>query len=198
MKFLFKNRIFLLFFLSFIFPCVMNAQEDVNPDMQCFSEIDILLEPFNGNNNDFDLVVKTDKSIYYDQDLLHIILHSEIDCYFAVYHLDVDNKMQVIYPNRFESGTNFLKAGMDRVIPENTYYLLHAPFGEERILVYASNQPIDIREEEFSPKAITGEYLAAPDAIWNGGDGDRSFSENRKRATSQASYTIIPGGNNLY
>ncbi|MCL2128984.1 MAG: DUF4384 domain-containing protein, partial [Treponema sp.] len=122
-------------------------------------------------------------------------LRSEIDCYFVVYHLDVNNNMQLIYPNRIDSYTNSLKAGLEREIPENTYYLLRAPFGEENILVFASDKPINIREEEFRSKAITGDYLAAPEAIWNGGDGEKPLFENRKSAASQVSYTVLPGRN---
>jgi len=173
-------------------PVLVNA---VNPDItiQNLNERDSILAPFDGRQSDFELEVRTNKNVYYDQELLFITLRSSLDCYFVVYHLDVFNKMQLIFPNRWDVGTNSLQAGRERVIPDNTYFLLHAPYGEERILVYASERPISIPDEQYRSRAITEEYLAAPEAIWQGGDGTRTMAVKPKGAARQVSYIILPG-----
>ena len=176
-------------------PVLMNI---VNPNLTInrLNERDSILMPFNGTRNDFRLSISTDKSVYYDSEFLFITLFSDTDCYFVVYHLDVDNNMQLIFPNRQEMNTNYLNAGMERVIPENTFYLLGAPYGEERILVYASEKPINIPEDQYRSRAITEEYLAAPQAIWQGGDGAKPGAVKSRGATRQVSYTILPGPGN--
>jgi len=170
----------------------------VNPSLtvQRLHERDMILAPFDGGQNDFRLTLSTNKTVYYDQDYLYIHLRSEKDCYFVVYHLDANNYMQVIFPNRWETGTNLLKAGVERVIPENTFFLLHAPYGEERVLVYASEQPIRIPDSQYRSTAISEEYLSAPGAIWRGGDGIRALAVKPRGATSQISYTLLPGAKN--
>lgn len=166
----------------------------VNPalSIQSLTERDSILSPFNGTQNDFQLSVSTNKAVYYDQEILLINLRSAEDCHFVVYHLDSGNRMQLIFPNRFEIGTNFLKAGVERVIPENAYFVLGAPYGEERILVYASEQPISISEDQYRSRSISEEYLDAPQAIWQGGDGSRGMDVKSRGATTQVSYTILP------
>jgi hypothetical protein len=166
----------------------------VNPNVsvQRLTERESLLAPFKGMQNDFDLQVSTNKTVYYDQENMQITLTANVDCYFVVYHLDIDNNMQVIYPNQWEQGRNTLKAGMPRVIPENSNFDLHPPFGEERILVYASNQPINIPEDQYRARQITREYLTSPQTQWQGGDGTRALTVRPKGATAQVSYSILP------
>jgi hypothetical protein len=114
-----------------------------------------------------------------------------------VYHLDIDNNMQVIYPNFWEKDKNILKAGVARVIPEDTSFALHAPYGEERILVYASLRPFNIPEEQYRPMPVTNELLASPQALWRieaaAADGSKALSVIPRGATAQISYTILPG-----
>jgi hypothetical protein len=47
---------------------------------------------------------------------------------------------------------------------------LHAPFGEERILVYASERPIPI-PCQYEPRPISREYIFNPQAVWQRGSG---------------------------
>jgi hypothetical protein len=87
-----------------------------------------------------------------DNEELFINLLANEDCYFVVYQVDINNDMQVIYPNFWETGKNVLKAGVTRTIPEDTSFVLHAPYGEEPILVYASQRPFTIPEDQYSPQ----------------------------------------------
>ena len=169
----------------------------VNPNMtvERLTERETLLQPFAGKQNDFNLSVSANKSVFYDYEELFITLRSSEDCYFVVYHLDVDNAMQIIYPNFWEKN-NFLKANISRVIPEISSFPLHAPFGEERVLVYASPRPFNIPEDQYSPIPITRELLASPQALWrieSGNDGSKALSVVPRGATAQISYTILPG-----
>ena len=76
----------------------------VNPSVtvQRLDEREKILEPFKGKQNDFQLNVSANKTVYYDNEELQIALSANADCYFVVYHLDIDNNMQVIYPNKWE------------------------------------------------------------------------------------------------
>jgi len=170
----------------------------VNPNITVkrLTEREALLQPFDGKHNNFVLNVTVNKTVYYDNEELFITLRSSEDCYFVVYHLDTDNNMQIIYPNFWEKDKNFLKANTTRVIPENTSFALHAPYGEERILVYASVRPFTIPEDQYRSRLVTKDYLASPQALWRiesgGGDSSKALSVVPRGATAQISYTILP------
>jgi len=169
----------------------------INPNIsvQRLTERETLLQPFDGKRNNFTLNVTVNKIVFYDNEELFITLRSSEDCYFVVYHLDIDNNMQIIYPNFWEKDKNFLKANTARVIPENTSFALHAPYGEERILVYASVRPFTIPEDQYRSRPVTKDYLASPQALWRieSGDGSKALSVVPRGATAQISYTILPG-----
>jgi len=171
----------------------------VNPNVsvQRLTERETLLQPFDGKQNNFTLNVTANKTVYYDNEELFITLRSNVDCYFVVYHLDIDNNMQIIYPNFWEKDKNFLKANTSKVIPENTSFTLHAPYGEERILVYASVHPFIIPEDQYNSKPITKDYLTSPQALWRiesgGTNSSKALSVVPRGATAQIVYTILPG-----
>jgi hypothetical protein len=164
----------------------------VNPNVsvQRLNERETLLTPFNGKQNNFELRVSTNKNVYYDMETMRITLLSNLDCYFVVYHLDVNNNMQVIYPNSLEQGRNTLRAGVSRVIPENSSFVLHEPFGEERILVYASEQPIDIPAEQYQSRSVSGNLITATQEGWH--SGSRGMTIRPREATAMVSYSILP------
>jgi regulator of extracellular matrix RemA (YlzA/DUF370 family) len=170
----------------------------VNPNItvQRLTERETLLRPFDGRQNNFNLTVTANKNVYYDNEELFITLRSNEDCYFVVYHLDINNNMQVIYPNFWEKDSNILKAGVARVIPENTSFALHAPYGEERILVYASVRQFNIPEDQYRPVTVTGDLLASPQALWRietaPAGGSKALTVTPRGATAQISYTILP------
>jgi energy-converting hydrogenase Eha subunit F len=73
---------------------------------------------------------------------------------------------------------------------------LHAPFGEERVLVYASERPIGIPPEQYEPKPLTREYMSNPQAPWQSGgvpaDG-KAVTVRPRGAAGQFSYSLLPG-----
>jgi hypothetical protein len=93
----------------------------------------------------------TDTFTYIDGDEFKITLLSNRNCYFKVYHIDVNNQMQLIYPNAVNSN-NYLPANQQRTIPEAPMqYIIQAPFGQDTILVVASTQQFtDIGAEIFN------------------------------------------------
>lgn len=162
----------------------------VNPDIsvQSLIERQSILTPFDGAQNSFELKVSTKKSVFYDRENMQISLIASKDCYFVLYHLGVDNNIQVIYPNAFEHGRNTLKAGVPRSIPEDASYMLHAPYGEERILVYASEQPIDIPAEQYEARPVTRSVM---DSMMEK-SSSRGLAAAPRDATAQVSYSILP------
>ncbi|MCL1931891.1 MAG: DUF4384 domain-containing protein [Treponema sp.] len=170
----------------------------VNPNMtvERLSERETLLQPFDGKRNNFNLTVTANKNVYYDGEELFVTLRSSEDCYFVIYHLDINNNMQIIYPNFWDREKNFLKANTPRTIPEDSSFTLRAPYGEERVMVYASLRQFTIPEDQYNPKPITQDLLSSPQALWrieSGNDGSKALSVTPRGATGQISYTILPG-----
>jgi len=115
----------------------------------------------------------TDTFTYIDGDELKINLISNQNCYFKVYHIDINNKMQLIYPNTANKN-NQLRANQQRTIPEAPVrFNVQEPFGQDTILVIASimqftdievqiesasrNVVIQIQELQDNPSVISGE-----------------------------------------
>jgi hypothetical protein len=165
----------------------------VNPNItvQWLDEREKILEPFKGKHNDFRLNVSANKTVYYDNEELVISLNANMDCYFVAYHLDIDNNMQVIFPNVWERDNNFLKAGTTRIIPEDTKFVLHAPYGEERILVYASTGPMDIPDDQYRSSVISKDYIEHTQTVLR--NSGKALSVTPRGATGQIVYSILPG-----
>jgi hypothetical protein len=162
-----------------------------NLSHQQLAEREKLLEPYNAARNDFGLQVwpATEKTVFYEDDRLSIKIKAAADCYFVVYHIDVHNLMQVIYPNRTDAGRNTLKAGETRTIPERSSFKLQAPFGEERILVFASEKPFNIPYEQYTPHALNNQAVQAARGLVVEHDDE---GEGEGTASNQFVYTILP------
>jgi hypothetical protein len=166
-----------------------------NPSVQVLSQREEILKPFTAVKNDFDLRIAPagGKDVFYDGEEMYISLRAGEDCYFVVYQVDVNNQMQIIYPNSYDTD-NKLKGGVERIVPEYSLFDLHAPFGEERILVYASKQPIAISPEQYEPKPLSREYMSNPGAVWQrgGAEGSKGMSVRPRGAAGQFSYSLLP------
>jgi hypothetical protein len=133
---------------------------------------------------------------YFDGDAMTISLYASQDCWFKVYHIDVNNQMQLIYPNQTDRN-NMLKANTERVIPDNTTFELGAPYGEETILAVFSSTPFENFEKDMLyPVPATRESI-------NRAAGRRGLTVQNKAAADPAdsiektrtvrfSYTILP------
>ncbi|GHV80547.1 hypothetical protein AGMMS49944_23380 [Spirochaetia bacterium] len=93
-------------------------------------------------------------AVYTGGEEMKITLAANKDCYFKVYYVDAGNTMTLLYPNR-RNKDNQLKANRERTIPESPmHFTIEAPYGQENVIIYASDKPFDI--EETSAAQISG------------------------------------------
>ncbi|GAB4368500.1 MAG: hypothetical protein Kow009_05260 [Spirochaetales bacterium] len=81
---------------------------------------------------------------------IHVFVNQ--DAYLKVYHVDVNGKTQLIFPNQFYSN-NKIKGGTMVTIPDAAYpfrFQLGPPYGAEFIKVVASTQQFADVEKAFS------------------------------------------------
>jgi hypothetical protein len=103
----------------------------------------------------------SDTRTYVDGDHLKISIVADADCYFKVYHIDLNGDMQLIHPSALNTN-NRLRANVTRTIPESgaISYVLQAPFGQDTIKVVASRQQFENIEAEFNKTwKATGETV---------------------------------------
>jgi hypothetical protein len=108
------------------------------------------------------------------------------DCYFKVYHIDVNGQMRLIYPNQYNRD-NRLRANIVRTIPEApVYYPLGAPYGVETILAAASAEPFQNLEREMIPVQFSHSAVNTARGL---GIGVRPGSGGQAAPTVSASFT---------
>jgi hypothetical protein len=138
-----------------------------------------------GNNED---------RAYYDGDRLRLTLVAEKNCYFKVYHIDVRGSMKLIYPNSLDTN-NRLEAGIERTIPENTEFVLEAPYGEETILAVAAETPFENSESELLNVVPVSREAVAQAAATSRGLGVQVRAVAQAQTAPQASvryaYTVM-------
>jgi hypothetical protein len=115
---------------------------------------------------------------YIDSQTMTISLWASKDCYVQVYHIDVYNQMKLIYPNSFDL-QNFLPSQQTDTIPKKTNFVLCAPYGDETILVIASEKPFANADTQLVP--VTRESLAEI----------RGISISSKAVYVRLNYTIL-------
>ena len=141
----------------------------------------------------------SDTATYIDGDEMNITLLASQNCYVKVYHIDVNNQMQLVFPNQLNRN-NYLAADTARVIPEAPVQLtLHAPFGQETIYVIASGGQFQNLEAEFTRireasreavQSVTGDYRGASLQIKPGSSPVLGTAETRFNYTIlSANYT---------
>jgi hypothetical protein len=134
----------------------------------------------------------SDTNTYINGDDLKISLESNQDCYFKIYHVDIDKKMQMIYPNA-QNMNNFIKANSIRTIPEGSIrYNIEAPFGQDTIMVVASKQQFNNIEAEYSQIRT-----ATRDVVLNVGRGlgvqNIQTAQLLETVTVSFNFTSLPG-----
>jgi hypothetical protein len=145
------------------------------------------VDSYAGKNNRWAFTVTPDvlDGIYYDDDYMSMRIYSARDCYFRIVHVNVNGIAQVIYPLA-AADNNFIRAGETRRIPDNTRYRLHAPFGEEMILVSAYERP-------FKQGQQSGASPLSEDSITRGltVEGTNN-AEMSPAVTAKFCYSILP------
>jgi hypothetical protein len=121
---------------------------------------------------------------YLDGEMLQLYVRATKDCYIKIYHFDVKGNRQLIFPNSFMKD-NFIKAGALLPFPGPNapfQFLLHEPFGTERIKVVASTTPFLNQESDFT----------ATDSLGTGTEGmTRGLSVVPKTATAEAQLSYV-------
>ena len=147
-----------------------------------------VLEPYAGGDNEWVFTISPDRidGIYYDGDFMYMQIYSERDCYFRIIHVDVNGYTQIIYPVA-PNDINFLRGGESRWIPDNTYYLMGPPFGEEVIMAAAYDQPFAVNNQPFGPAPLSAEIINR--SMLAESDEEEPI---RPSATARFSYTILP------
>jgi hypothetical protein len=127
---------------------------------------------------------------YYDGEELLVTVWADKNCYFKVYHIDVDGQMQMIYPNEYNRD-NFLKANTEMIVPrDEVSFILHEPFGQETIMVTASAEQFTNLDREMTPVRATRETITR---VSRGG----SLVLNRQNTSAATvserfTFTILP------
>jgi hypothetical protein len=126
-----------------------------------------------------------DGGTYRDGEKLVVHFYSNRDCYIRLYHIDVNKKMKLIFPNPY-CGTNFLKAGKISKIPDESWpfgFDLTEPYGAEFIKVVASTVPFTDTEEAFSDLGPASRQTVAR--------GLNVSTKAAQTAEAMLSYTIV-------
>jgi hypothetical protein len=124
------------------------------------------------------------------------------DCYFKVYHIDLNGDMQLIHPNNADAD-NRLRANVTRTIPESgaLSYVLQAPFGQDTVKVVASRQQFENIRAEFNRTwKATGETVRRAESYRGlalrytpGEPGGETLTET---VTTGFNFTVLPAGYN--
>jgi TolB-like protein len=123
--------------------------------------------------------------VYYEGEDLVIHFKANRDCYLKIYHIDVNGKMALIFPNKFHHN-NFITKDRVYSIPESYYgfvFRLGAPYGTEFIKVVASPSQFKEIEESFTDMGqVTTDKIA---------NSLTTAQKNEGVAEELFSYTII-------
>jgi len=114
---------------------------------------------------------------YLHRDELKMTVMADQDCFFKVYHIDVNNQMKMIYPNSSDKN-NVLKANIPREIFESLAWRIYKPYGAETILVVASSQQFDKIDQEYNApwKPATAETIRTAVRDNSGGEHETRTS----------------------
>jgi len=131
-------------------------------------------------------------AVYRDGEYLTIHVFVNQDSYLKVYHVDVNGKTQLIFPNQFYSN-NKIKGGAMVTIPDAAYpfkFQLGPPYGAEFIKVVASKRQFADIEKAFSDlpgkakEAMTRGLTVIPQGSTMGEGGEET-------AETLLAYTIV-------
>ena len=145
--------------LNYIVPAsVIPRNETIRPSNDVVKQVTELSSTPDSevkSSESFTLSMSADRgkgASYRDGEYLTLFLTSSADAYLKIYHVDVNGKAQLIWPNRF-GGNGRIKAGQAMKFPgpmDGFRYLLGKPYGTEFIKAIASLAPFATREADFS------------------------------------------------
>jgi hypothetical protein len=172
---------------SFLFPGDEISQSmPITPDNydDAVAVIDKVKEIDKANPEDLDISAWPNRGaggVYYDGENLVVHFKANQDCYIKIYHIDVNGKMTLIFPNKFHHN-NLIKGNRVYSIPESYYgfaFQLGAPYGTEFIKVVASPsqfKEIEAAFEDLGDVAFEKIYKALTTEQKNEGVAEELFS----------------------
>jgi hypothetical protein len=135
-----------------ILPANLRTEQEVKKQEEIFAPIATAAQGSGRSSGSNALLIdvwpNSETRTYYDGEDLLINLWASCDCYVKVYHIDAGGKVQMIFPNRLDAD-NFLRADAEMIIPRSGGFRLHAPFGQETIVVYAQDIQFTNLESEM-------------------------------------------------
>jgi hypothetical protein len=142
-----------------ILPSNMNTHEAVREQEKIFTpqpvqtpvQSTVQTQP-SVNSSAFQLTAwpNSHTNTFIDGDEITFTIEAGQNCYFKVYHIDNENNTQMIFPNTVNRD-NRLTANVPRTIPDSGMrFVIQAPFGQDTIIVVASQQQFQNIEAEFT------------------------------------------------
>jgi hypothetical protein len=124
---------------------------------------------------------------YYEGDVMTVSFVSDKDCYYKMYYINTQGKMNLIYPTR-RTGGNFLRANS---IKEMKFDCI-PPYGNETFLFMASEEPFSLTEPDFAESDASHAAIEHALRGLRYQEGQRSAGSAVPIATARFSYTILP------
>jgi hypothetical protein len=143
----------------------------------------------------------SESGIFYDGDTLAFSIFADKDCYVMVYHIDSARKMQLIFPNTMDKD-NFVQGGAAEIrIPQNASYnfALHAPFGQDTVIVKAAFKQFPNIEAEMKAPLVEVTPETVENSVSRGISIQPAGSENTQAkpdAVTRFTYTVLPASEN--
>jgi hypothetical protein len=150
----------------------------------------------NINTLNIDAWPNSDTHTYYDGEALIITLLSNKNCYIKVYHIDVDGKQQMIFPNQIDR-ENYLRANTELQIPKGSRFVLGPPYGQETIIAVASGSQFENLDKEMI--TVVEATRGTIDSIINTRglsvqDGRAQNASGGETANTRFTFTILASG----
>lgn len=106
---------------------------------------------------------------YYPGENIRIFTRVNQDAYVYLFNVDADGHIDLILPNNYDNGDNFVEANTTKVFPDRNdpfEYEIAAPYGINKVLAVASREPLNLRSlarftdenEYFATVTIEGEW----------------------------------------
>jgi hypothetical protein len=139
-------------------------------------------------------------AVYREGEDLVALLGLDRDAWVRVYHIDVEGKVSLIWPNRFGGGDGFLRAGTTLSIPgpgDPFSFRMTPPYGTEFLKAVASTLPFVASEADFTTLAVGSgaarEVITRGLSIVGGAPAGKAPSPGAPAlAETIASYVIVP------
>ncbi len=144
---------------------------------------------------DFKVSVSTERgpgAVYREGETMAVLMTATKESYVKVYHIDVNGVVQLIWPNRFDSGSGAIKPGQIVRIPAegaSFAFKMTPPFGTEFIKVVASTAPFADREADFADLRGDARSIITRGLQVKSVGAAKDAGE---RSESIASYVIVP------